>query len=119
MTSDAPDLSLLAQMATKEIAKKRKQIEPPRLFGFNSAISVKKYTPVAIVDTSIAKSNHIAKLESDLFCCYCRCKLMGNECNLTRCGFCHSVIYCSREHQKAHWLSIHIDNCLNFKPGPP
>ena len=43
------------------------------------------------------------------------CAVCGIQANLQTCIRCRKVYYCSREHQKAHWKSVHKRECR--KPG--
>lgn len=43
------------------------------------------------------------------------CEICGSKCNLKACSSCHSVFYCSVDHQKEDWKKSHKANCPTLK----
>lgn len=42
------------------------------------------------------------------------CEICGVPANL-KCSNCKNVIYCSKEHQKAHWKKCHKNECKCYE----
>lgn len=43
----------------------------------------------------------------------CYCEICGVAAN-NKCGACSLVVYCSKEHQKAHWKK-HKNECISYE----